>query len=151
MAPEDVEKTGTEEVLDSPTGWVAKHVQRYVASDGKQGHLFNGMPTLLITTRGRRTGKLRRTALIYGEDGGRYVVVASNGGSDTHPAWYLNLVDQPEVEVRVGPEVFTAVARTATAADRPALWKLMAGIFPTYESYRARSSREIPVVILDRV
>ena len=78
-------------VTDSPTGWVAKHVRKYVESDGKKGHRWSGVDTLLLTTRGRSTGKLRRTALIYGEDRGRYIVVASNGGAKTHPHWYQNL------------------------------------------------------------
>jgi hypothetical protein len=83
-------------VTDSPTGWVAKHIRRYVESDGKKGHRWSGVDTLLVTTRGRTTGKLRRTALIYGEDRGRYIVVASNGGAKTHPHWYRNLAADPQ-------------------------------------------------------
>src|ERR671936_1249551 len=104
-----------EEVLDSPTRWVARHVRRYLETDGRSGHRWNGRNTLLLTTRGRRSGKLRRTALIYGQDGDRYLVVASNGGSRKHPSWYQNLVEHPEVEVQVGAESFAATARTATA------------------------------------
>src|SRR5512132_4742285 len=105
-----------EQVLDSPQGWVARHIRRYLDSDGADGHEWRpGVYTLLLTTRGRKTGKLRRTALIYGRDGDRYLVVASNGGSRTHPSWYLNLTADPEVEVQVGADKFAARARTATA------------------------------------
>ena len=140
-----------EEVKDSPTGWVASHIRRYVDSDGDNGHEWRpGVYTLLLTTRGRRSGKLRRTALIYGRDGDRYLVVASIGGAAKHPAWYLNLVEHPEVEVQVGPERFTARARTATVEEKPRLWSLMAGIWPSYDGYQKKTGRDIPVVILER-
>jgi deazaflavin-dependent oxidoreductase (nitroreductase family) len=140
-----------EEILDSPTGWVAKHIRRYVETDGLQGQMYNGRPALLLTTRGRRSGKLRRTALFYGQDGDRYLLVASNGGAPKHPAWYHNLVDHPEVEIQVGPETFTARARTATAEEKPALWQRMVALFPLYATYQAKAGREIPVVIVERV
>jgi deazaflavin-dependent oxidoreductase (nitroreductase family) len=100
--------TQAQEPLDSPVDWVAQHTRQYVATNGAQGHLWNGVPTLLLTTIGRRSGRPRRTALIYGRDGDRYVVVASKGGAPEHPLWYLNLRAQPEVEVQVGAERFRA-------------------------------------------
>jgi deazaflavin-dependent oxidoreductase (nitroreductase family) len=139
------------QVADSPQGWVARHIKRYVDSDGAKGHEWRpGVYTLLLTTRGRRTGIWRRTALIYGRDGDRYLVVASVGGSARHPAWYLNLCDHPQVEVQVGPERFTATARTADADEKPRLWELMTSIWPYYEGYQRKTRRDIPVVILDR-
>jgi deazaflavin-dependent oxidoreductase (nitroreductase family) len=138
-------------VTDSPRTWVAKHVRRYVESAGKRGHRWNGVDTLLLTTRGRRTGTLRRTALIYGRERGRYLVVASNGGSKAHPNWYQNLVADPHVVVQVAADRFEALARTATTRQRPRLWRLMVSIWPEYERYQARAEREIPVVILERV
>jgi deazaflavin-dependent oxidoreductase (nitroreductase family) len=129
---------------------VAKHVGRYVESDGKKGHRWNGVDTLLLTTRGRSTGTLRRTALIYARDRGRFVVVASNGGSKSHPDWYQNLVADPHVFVQVAEERFAALARTATARQRPRLWSVMLSIWPEYERYQTRTTREIPVVILER-
>jgi len=140
-----------EQVLDSPTDWVAKHIRRYVESDGAKGHIFYGVPALLLTTRGRKSGRLRRTALYYGRDGERYLLVASNGGSRQHPAWYLNLVANPEVEVQVEAETFRARARPADPAEKPALWAEMARIFPTYDSYQKKAERDIPVVIVERV
>src|SRR6476620_7139946 len=89
-----------EEVLDSPVGWVAKHIRTYVESGGTQGLKYMGRDTLLLTTRGRKTGKLRRTALFYGRDGERYVLVGSNGGKADDPLWYRNLLAEPRVEVQ---------------------------------------------------
>ncbi|MGH2636818.1 MAG: nitroreductase family deazaflavin-dependent oxidoreductase [Actinomycetota bacterium] len=140
-----------EQVFDSPKGWVAKHIRRYVDSDGRSGHRWSGADTLLLTTRGRRSGKLRRTALIYGRDGDRYLVVASVGGAKKHPSWYLNLTQDPEVRVQVGAEKFPARARTATPKEKPRLWRLMASIWPEYDKYQTKTSREIPVVILERL
>ena len=118
------------------------HIRSYVDSDGKEGQLWKGFPALLLTTRGRKSGKLRRTALIYGRDGKDYLLVASNGGSPNHPMWYLNLSKNPEVEIQVGAEKFKAQARTATAAEKPRLWKIMAEIFPRYDLYQEKAGRE---------
>jgi deazaflavin-dependent oxidoreductase (nitroreductase family) len=139
-----------EEVFDSPRGWVARHIRSYVQSEGRKGHRWNGVQTLLLTTRGRRSGKLRRTALIYGRDGDRYLVVASNGGAKKHPSWYLNLVDNPEVEVQVGADTFAARALTAPAEDKSRLWRLMASIWPDYDRYQTKAERDIPLIILER-
>jgi deazaflavin-dependent oxidoreductase (nitroreductase family) len=143
--------TAQEEITDSPTGWVSKHVREYLSTDGAQGHRFYGHDALLITTVGRRSGIRRRTALYYGRDGDRYLLVASNGGSATHPAWYLNLLAHPELQVQVGAERFDAVARTANAEERPRLWDAMVKVFPTYARYQKGNSREIPVIIIERV
>ncbi|HEV8564594.1 MAG TPA: nitroreductase family deazaflavin-dependent oxidoreductase [Actinomycetota bacterium] len=140
----------TEKVFDSPRGWVADHIRRYVESDGEKGHRWHGANTLLLTTRGRKSGKLRRTALIYGRDGDRYFVVGSQGGAKKHPSWYLNLSENPDVEVQVGAERFSARARTATAKEKPKLWRIMAKIWPEYDTYQAKTDRDIPVVILER-
>lgn len=139
------------EIHDSPTDWVNAHIQEYVRSDGAEGHYRNGVPYLLITTTGRRTGKLRRTALIYGKHGSSYLIVASQGGAPTHPAWYLNLEANPEVQVQVGAEKFTARARTATEQEKPELWRTMTEIWPDYDQYQTLTDRPIPVVVLDPV
>ncbi len=140
----------SDEIIDSPTAWVSKHLRKYVESNGAEGHLYHGRPTLLLTTVGRRSGLKRRTPLIYGRDGDAYVVVASNGGADDHPLWYHNLLALPQAEVQVRDEVFTAVARTATAGEKPALWEQMVGIHGEYADYRRKTARDIPVVILTR-
>ncbi len=142
---------GEEEVHDSPAGWVGEHVRDYVATDGRKGHQWRGLPTLLLTTRGRKSGLLRRTALIYGRDGDNYLIVASNGGAAKHPLWFLNLVDEPLVELQVGADRFAARARPAGPDERPRLWAVMSAIFPTYDRYQAKAAREIPLVILEPV
>ncbi|MGN9778765.1 nitroreductase family deazaflavin-dependent oxidoreductase [Micromonospora sp. H33] len=144
--------TTGEQVLDSPEGWVADHIRRYVETDGAEGHEWRpGVFTLLLTTRGRRSGQLRRTALIYGRDGDAYLVVASQGGDPKHPGWYLNLREEPLVEVQVGAERFTARARTATPEEKPRMWSTMVAIWPAYDGYQAKTAREIPVVVLERL
>jgi deazaflavin-dependent oxidoreductase (nitroreductase family) len=141
--------TRDEEIHDCPTGWVNQHIRGYVESGGARGHRWQGVTTLLITTRGRKTGKLRRTALIYGRDGDRYIIVASKGGAPTHPEWYLNLTANPAVDLQVGAEKFTARARTATPDEKPELWRLMNAVYAQYENYQARTTRDIPVVVLE--
>lgn len=140
-----------EAVQDSPVGWVNKHIQRYVT--GRQGgHEWRpGVHTLLLTTTGRRTGTKRRTALIYGRDGDDYVIVASVGGSAKHPAWYLNLDADPNVEIQVGDELYDAVARTTAGDERARLWTAMNEIWPYYDGYQKKTKREIPVVVLTPV
>jgi deazaflavin-dependent oxidoreductase (nitroreductase family) len=133
-----------------PPGWQQEHARRYVATGGQDGHIWEGVPTLLLTTTGRRSGQARTTPLIYGRDGERYLIVASRGGAPTHPAWYENLSAQPEVQVQVMADRFKARARTASAAERATLWKTMAAIWPPYDEYQARTARQIPVVVLER-
>ncbi|HKP51757.1 MAG TPA: nitroreductase family deazaflavin-dependent oxidoreductase [Chloroflexia bacterium] len=139
-----------EEVLDSPTGWVAKHIRTYVESGGERGHKYSGLDSLLLTTRGRKSGKLRRTALFYGRDADRYVLVASNGGSAGNPLWYLNLLEEPLVELQVGKDIFSALARPATEEEKPALWQIMIAIMPQYEGFQSKTKRDIPVVVVER-
>jgi deazaflavin-dependent oxidoreductase (nitroreductase family) len=141
----------TEDVYDNPTGWIAAHIRKYVESGGAKGHRYYGHDSLLLTTRGRRSGKLRRTALYYGEDGGRYIVVGSDGGKPRDPAWVLNVLANPAVVVQLRDEIFPARARLAHADERPRLWELMTGIFPTYAAYEKKAGRELPVVVLERV
>jgi deazaflavin-dependent oxidoreductase (nitroreductase family) len=136
------------DIHDSPTDWVNKHIREYVETDGKKGHKHQGKDALLLTTRGRKSGFLRRTALFYGKDGDRYIVVASRGGHAKHPAWYLNLEANPEVEVQVGADKFSARAHTATGEERVRLWELMTTIFPTYNSFQKKTKLQIPVVVL---
>ncbi|HEX9990602.1 MAG TPA: nitroreductase family deazaflavin-dependent oxidoreductase [Chloroflexia bacterium] len=139
-----------QEVQDSPVGWVANHIRTYVESEGAQSRYF-GHDVLLLTTRGRKSGKLRRTALFYGRDGDRYVLAASNGGNPHNPYWYLNLLEEPKVELQVGKDIFSALARPATEEEKPALWRLMVAIFPQYEVYQKKAKRDIPVVIVERI
>lgn len=139
--------------------WIGEHLRRYVESEGADGHMWDTtavggpgpVPTLLLTTRGRRSGQPITMPLIYGEVGGKYVVVASKGGAPTHPGWYLNLAAQPAVEVQVRADRFRATARTATGEERARLWQTMAAIYPPYNAYQAKTQREIPIIVLERV
>lgn len=137
--------------IDSPQSWVAEHVRRYIETNGEDGYWWRGAPTLILTTLGRRSSKPRRLALIYDQDGDRYVVVASKGGAEQHPDWYLNILDHPEVQVQVMADRFRARARTATAEEHDVLWPRMVQIWPDYDKYQAKTERQIPLVILERV
>lgn len=137
-------------VVDSPTPWVSEHIKNYTETGGEQGHEWRpGVPTLLLSVRGRKSGTWHRTALIYGQDGDRHVIVASKGGSPVHPQWYLNLVANPAVGVQVGSETFNATARVAEGAERTRLWDTMAQIWPAYNEYQTKTDREIPVIVLE--
>jgi deazaflavin-dependent oxidoreductase (nitroreductase family) len=137
------------EILDSPTEWVADHIHRYVKSGGEDGHMWKGVPTLLLTTVGRKTGLGRRTALIYGTDGEDYIIVASKGGHPSHPLWFENLVAEPTVDVQVGSEVFSARASVISDESRyQKLWAQMVGIWPGFDEYKTKTTRVIPLVAL---
>jgi deazaflavin-dependent oxidoreductase (nitroreductase family) len=127
-------------------------MDRYLATGGEDGHLWrDGIPTLLLTTTGRKSGKVTTTPLIYGQDGDNYMVVGSRGGAPSHPQWYLNLSADSGVQVLVTADKFNARARTANSEEKPRLWELMAKIYPPYDDYQGRTDREIPVIILERV
>jgi len=127
-----------------------EHVRRYRETDGEVGHEWNGTSILLLTTTGRRSGEERTNALIYGRHGDDYLVVASKGGSDRPPSWFVNLRAQPEVEVQVKGDRFRAHARTATPEEKPEMWAEMASHWPAYDEYQRKTTREIPVVVLER-
>jgi proline iminopeptidase len=129
-----------------------EHVRRYEETDGVEGHDWQkGVPTLVLTTAGRKTGQERKFALIYREIDGNHVIVASKGGADNHPGWYLNLLADPEVKVQVKADKYAARARTAEGDERAELWKQMAKVWPDYDNYQKKTDREIPVVVLERV
>jgi deazaflavin-dependent oxidoreductase (nitroreductase family) len=130
--------------------WIADHLRRYQATDGADGHLWNGVPCLLLTTTGRKSGAALTLPLIYGRDGERVVIVASRGGAPDHPAWYKNLAANPRVRVQVAADKFAATARTAAGEERARLWRAMTAIWPAYDEYQAKTTREIPVVVLER-
>ena len=130
--------------------WIAEHLSKYQATNGADGHIWNGVPTLLLTTTGRKSGDARTLPLIYGKDGDRFVIVASRGGAPDHPGWYKNLVAHPDVKLQVAADKFAARASTAKGAERARLWQVMTKIWPAYDEYQTKTTREIPVVILER-
>jgi deazaflavin-dependent oxidoreductase (nitroreductase family) len=139
-------------VVDSPVSWVKEHIQKYVETNGAEGHEWRpGVFTLLLTTKGRKSGQPRRTALIYRQHGDAYVVIASNGGSTDHPAWFKNMQEDNTADVQVAADRFRARSRVATGEERARLWELMTEVWPDYDDYARRTDREIPVVVLERV
>ena len=136
--------------------WIKAHIELY-KTDPEKARMWDStplggpglLPTLLLTTTGRKSGKIRRTPLIRVKHGDRYVVVASKGGADAHPAWYLNLQADPEATLQDRAEVFPVRARTATAEEKEAIWPAAVEQWPDYASYQASTDRDIPVVILD--
>jgi len=128
-----------------------EHVKAYLETDGEVGHDWrDGSATLILTTKGRKSGEERLNALIYGMAGDNPMVVASKGGNPQHPAWYLNLRENPSVQVQIRGEKFDATARDATPEERPELWEQMTQHWPPYDEYQERTDREIPIVILER-
>jgi deazaflavin-dependent oxidoreductase (nitroreductase family) len=127
-----------------------EHTERYRATGGEEGHDWQGTHTLLLTTKGRRSGELRELALIYGRHGDDYMIVASKGGSDEPPAWYRNIEADPNVEVQVRDERFKARARTASPEEKRELWPTMTSEWPAYDDYQKKTDRDIPIVILER-
>jgi deazaflavin-dependent oxidoreductase (nitroreductase family) len=136
---------------DSRHPAIAQHARRYAETGGADGHLWNGAPTLLLTTTGRTSGLARRTALIYGRYRDSFLVVASNAGADHHPDWYLNLLHKPLVRIQILADLLVARARLTEDADRDHRWAIMTALWPDYDHYQAQTSRVVPIVELDPI
>jgi deazaflavin-dependent oxidoreductase (nitroreductase family) len=148
------------DLSQSLPGWMKEHVELYF-DNPEAGHNWRPpfsdvgsnviLHTLLMTTVGRKSGKQLLLPLIYQPTGdGSYCIIASKGGAPSHPAWFLNLQEQPEVEVKVAHEEFKAVARVAEGEERERLWKIMSEHYPSYNDYQTATDRKIPVVVLDK-
>jgi deazaflavin-dependent oxidoreductase (nitroreductase family) len=124
------------------------HVRAYRETGGEVGYLWNGATTLLLTTKGRKSGTARTSALIFARDGDDFLVVASMGGAPQHPAWYLNLQSEPDAEIQVETDTIPVRARTAGPEEKPRLWDIVRAQWPNYDTYQARTTRDIPVVVL---
>ncbi len=129
-----------------------EHVRRYRETDGELGYIWKrGTEILLLTTKGRRSGEERTMALIFREIDGDHVIVASNGGTREHPAWFLNMEANPgEIEIQVKADRFRVRHRIAEGEERERLWRLMNEVWPPYDAYQAKTERQIPVVVLER-
>jgi deazaflavin-dependent oxidoreductase (nitroreductase family) len=137
----------------SPSKWVREQVAEYEASGGQRANtlLDTGMPIIIVTTKGNKSGKLRKTALMRVEHDGEYALVASMGGAPTHPVWYHNLVADPDaVMIQDGPEPFDATVREVTGAERDEWWERAVAAYPPYAEYQANTERVIPVFIASR-
>ena len=137
----------------SPVGWVREQVELYESSGGKQGNTLrdSGMPVVIVTNRGVKSGKLRKTPLMRVEHDGVYLAVASQGGAPKHPVWFYNLMAEPHVELRDGEQVWDMTARLLDGEERELWWDRAVAAFPPYASYKVRTEREIPVFALERV
>jgi len=137
--------------------WIQQHIDLY-RRDPDQGHMWDAamaggkgvLPTLLLTSTGAKSGQARVLPLIYGTYKEAVTIIASKGGAPSHPAWYLNLLANPDCEVQVAHDVFKATARVAQGAERDEIWANMAQVYPPYLDYQAATQRQIPVIVLDR-
>lgn len=136
--------------------WVSEHIAGYIATRGAEGHVVDFTPigghpfstTLLIRTIGRKSGAARITALTYGSIDGKVIVIASKGGADVHPAWYLNLQGHDAVDIQIGGQAFRAVWEEAQGERAADLWTFMERVYPPYADYRSGTSRKIPLLVL---
>lgn len=128
------------------------HVDRYLETNGEEGYHWNGTEILILFTKGRKSGAERKHALIFRRwEDNAYLVVASKGGADEPPAWFLNLQSNPEAQVQVKDERVAVRARVATDEEKPAMWSRMVEVWPSYDEYQTKTSRPIPVVVLEPV
>src|SRR3954451_16627591 len=137
----------------SPYGWVRDQGAEYEASGGTRANTLRdtGLPGVIVTTRGNKSAKLRKTPLMRVEHDGEYALVASQGGAPTHPVWYHNLVADPEaVTIQDGPEPWDATVRIVTGDERAEWWERAVAAYPPYAEYQERTEREIPVFVASR-
>jgi len=135
----------------SPQEWVRKQVEEYEGSGGTRGTTMRGMPVVVLSTKGARSGKVRKTPLMRVEHDGVYAVVASLGGAPKHPVWYFNVKANPVVELRDGPVVREMTAREVTGEEKQPWWERAVAAYPDYADYQRKTDREIPVFVLEPV
>jgi deazaflavin-dependent oxidoreductase (nitroreductase family) len=150
------DKVVTTEIEIARRNWMAEHQRSYLRSGGAEGHIVDlsaigghaFTTTLLLRTVGRRSGQVRIAPLIYGDIGGEVVIVASKGGADVHPAWYVNLKSTPEADFQIGCQAYAATWREPHGAEREAIWAFMEKVYPPYTEYQRATQRTIPLVML---
>ena|SRR5581483_8427542 len=133
----------------SPSSWAADQVRLYEETGGREGNELQGKPVVILWTRGRHSGKVRKSPLMRVKHGDSYAVVASKGGAPSHPVWYLNLVADPHVSLQDGPEVKDYAARIVTGDEKKEWWARAAEAWPDYDKYQTKTDREIPLVVLE--
>lgn len=149
----------SQEIRDARTDFMKEHRKSYLQSGGAQGHIVDLTPVgghpftthCMIKYVGRKSGKTLITPLIYGDIGGEVVIVASKGGADSHPAWYLNIVDSKEIEFQIATQAFRASWREPQGAERQKVWDFMVDLFPAYASYQKATARQIPLVMMKAI
>jgi deazaflavin-dependent oxidoreductase (nitroreductase family) len=134
-----------------PSPWppIVEQVELYESSGGTEGTLLEGKPCVILWTRGRHSGNVRKSPLMRVTDGERYAVIASMGGAPKHPVWYLNLAADPKVSLQDGPDLKDYTARVVEGAERDEWWKRATDVWPAYDEYQTKTDRQIPVVVLD--
>ena len=140
--------------IPSPSGWVAEQVELYEGSQGKEGTTLRdtGLPVIIVTNTGRKTGAIRKTPLMRAVDGDNYILVASRGGAPDHPLWYHNLVAAPDVEIRDEDKIVKMRAREIVdAAEKKRLWGIAVAAFPPYQEYQDKTDRAIPVFLAEAI
>ena len=141
----------TGEYEPSPLDWSREQADKYIESGGTDGTDLNGMPVILMTTVGAKTGKLRKTPLMRVEHDGEYAIVASLGGAPKHPVWYHNVVKNPRVELQDGPVTRDYDAREVSGEDKAVWWERAVAAYPPYADYQKKTDRQIPVFVLTPV
>jgi F420H(2)-dependent quinone reductase len=133
----------------SPEKWVRDQVETYERTDGAEGNTLNGRPVIILTTRGAKSGKLRKTPLMRVEHDGRYAVVASKGGAPSHPVWFHNVAADPHVQLQDGASKWDMTAHEATGEEKAQWWERAVQAWPDYAEYQTKTDREIPVFVLE--
>jgi deazaflavin-dependent oxidoreductase (nitroreductase family) len=139
------------EYAPSPSEWARTQAEQYEASGGREANTLRGVPIIVLTTLGAKSGKLRKTPLMRVEHEGRYAIVASRGGAPTHPLWYHNVVANPLVELQDGPVKRDYRARELSGAERDEWWARAVAVWPDYDEYQRKTERVIPVFLLEPV
>ncbi len=142
------------EYIPSPRDWVAEQVDLYEESGGTDGLTLRdtGLPVIIVTNRGRKTGAVRKTPLMRAVDGNNYILVASQGGAPKHPLWYYNLKAEPNVEIRDGAEVYSMrVREVVDSVERRRLWDIAVEAYPPYQEYQDKTDRVIPVFLAEAI
>src|SRR6476661_1709643 len=140
----------TGEYVPSPSAWVRKQVDTIESTGTTDAVDIMGLPVVMLTMRGARTGSIRKVPLMRVEHGGSFAAVASQGGAPTHPQWYRNLLAHPDIELQVGTETFPVRARELEGAERAQWWERCVAAFPSYAEYQTKTDRLIPVFVLER-
>ncbi len=137
------------EYVPSPSKWVREQVDLYESSGGTDGTTMRGMPVVIVTSLGAKSGKIRKTPLMRVEHDGRYLLVASQGGAPNHPTWYFNLVNHPEVEVQDCAVKQDMTVRELSGDEKSVWWERAVEAFPDYADYQRKTDREIPVFLAE--
>ncbi|HEX5512070.1 MAG TPA: nitroreductase family deazaflavin-dependent oxidoreductase [Actinomycetales bacterium] len=149
MTSQDIEDAQDTSYEPSPRQWVREQVEKFERTNGAEGGMLRGMPIVVLTMKGAKTGKIRKVPLMRVEHDGRYAAVASLGGAPTHPVWYYNIKANPRLQLQDGPNRYDMVARELSGEERQLWWDRAVQAYPDYADYQQKTDREIPVFVLE--